>query len=138
MFQHRRMPVFLRLTASLLAATGLLGHGIAMLLVGLLASPVSAEPDTRYFSEICTPGGLVSLADLESRDSGEDDGQHSDPLKSCPVCTAYAQAGAADLPVALAAPATECCSATQHASPDSVAQSSATSDAQPRAPPAGA
>jgi hypothetical protein len=136
MFQQRRTPVFLRLTASLLAATGLLGHGIAMLLVGLLASPVAAEPDTRYFSEICTPGGLVRLADLGSRDSGDADGEHGSPLKNCPVCTAYAQAGSADLPVALTAPSPECCSATPQTLEDGAARSAAPSGAQPRAPPA--
>lgn len=136
MFQHRRMPVFLRLIAVSLATTGLLGHGIAMLLVGLLASPVSAQPDARYFGEICTPDGLVRLADIESRDSGAAGGQHGDPLNGCPVCTAYAQIGSPDLPQALVVPVPQCCGATPGAVEVSVASVSALSDAQPRAPPA--
>jgi len=133
MLQQRRTPAFLRLIAASLAATGLLGHGIAMLLVGLLTAPVSAQPDARYFGEICTPDGLVRLADVTPRDSG---GEHGDPLSSCPVCTAYAQAGPADLPQALVAPTRECCTAPQCSVEDFAAPLSAPSELQPRAPPA--
>ncbi len=130
------MPVFLRLIAASLAATGLLGHGIAMLLVGLLASSVAAEPDARYFSEICTAEGIVRLADLESRNADGGGGHHGNPLESCPVCAAYAQIGAADLPVALAAPSLQCCGATLPLSQGGTRHAAAASDAQPRAPPA--
>ncbi len=130
------MPVFLRLIATSLAAMGLLGHGIAMLLVGLLASPVAAEPDARYFSEICTADGIVRLADLESRNSDDGDGHHGNPVESCPVCTAYAQIAAADLPVALVVPPPQCCGATQTPLQDGAAPASVLSGAQPRAPPA--
>lgn len=130
------MLVILRPIAGLLATTGLLGHGLAMLLTGLLVSPVTAAPESRYFSEICTSEGIVRLADLGTRDSKDADGRHGNPLKTCPVCTAYAQVGSADLPVALAAPLTQCCSATHRASLVGTVQDSLPSDAQPRAPPA--
>jgi hypothetical protein len=136
MFQQRRMPVFLRLIAASLAAAGLLGHGIAMLLVGLLASPVSAEPDARYFGEICTPDGLVRLADVTPRDSGDAGGRHGDPLTSCPICTAYAQACPAYLPQTLGAPDHGCCTAPQCSVEDVAAALSAPSDVLARAPPA--
>lgn len=130
------MPVFLRLTAALLAATGLLGHGIAMLLVGLLAAPGAADAQARDFSDICTPNGLVRLADIAPRDSDDDGEKPGDPLKSCPVCTTYAQIGAADLPAALAAAAAQCCSATQGMGQGSSARSTISAKVQPRAPPA--
>jgi hypothetical protein len=141
MFQQRRMPVFLRLIAAALAATGLLGHGIAMLLVGLLASPVSAQPDARYFGEICTPDGVFRLAALGPADSeqglpGDTGGQHGDPLNGCPVCSAYAQIGTADLPVSLVAQIPECCAAAEIDSQDGVARAFTPSGARPRAPPA--
>lgn len=136
MLQQRRKPVFLRLIATLLAATGLLGHGIAMVLVGLLASAGTADAETRYFSEICTPDGLVRLADLESPDSGDGGAKHGDPLNNCPICTAYAQLGTANLPAAMAIPALQCCSATQLAGRDVAARISSRPQAQPRAPPA--
>lgn len=130
------MLVILRLIAGLLAATGLLGHGLAMLLAGLLVSPAAAGPDLRYFSEICTAEGVVSLADLRRGNAGHDDGRHGNFLNGCPVCTAYAQIGAADLPVALVVPILGCCAATQRTSPAGTVQISLPSDAQPRAPPA--
>lgn len=135
MFQNRRTLVILRLIAGLLAATGLLGNGLAMLLIALLVSPAAATAESRYFSEICTADGIVRLADLAARDS-EDGGGHGDPLKHCPVCTAYAQLGAADLPVTLVAPLPQCCSAIHRVSPAGTLQASLPSDAQPRAPPA--
>lgn len=136
MFQHRRMLVFLRPIAGLLAATSLLGHGLAMLLVGLLLSPAPASSDSAYFSEICTAEGVVRLADLGSPDAEDDGDGHGNPLKDCPVCAAYAQVGTADLPSAVTAPQPPCCSATHRVFPASPPRMSLPSGAQPRAPPA--
>lgn len=132
------MPVILRLIAGLLAAAGLLGHGLAMLLAGLLVSPAAADPESRYFSEICTADGVVRLADLGTQGPGDDGGRHGNPLKGCPVCAAYAQIGVADLPALLAPPTLQCCSAAHDTPPAEAAAPSVLADAQPRAPPAAA
>ncbi|WP_193370205.1 DUF2946 family protein [Pelagibius marinus] len=103
--QNFRFP---RLAASFLAVVGLLGHGLAMLLVGQLAqspsSSVAAQQAYPAFVEICTADGLRRLARADL--PGEEDETPAAPrhgkIDACPVCTAFAQNGPADLPVAVA------------------------------------
>ncbi|MGF1592618.1 MAG: DUF2946 family protein [Kiloniellaceae bacterium] len=100
----------LRLAASALAAFGLLGHGLAMLLVAVLAQTpaAAAQGGIQGFGEICRANSADLLAGRQapSPDRPHDhDGDHQGGhLKGCPVCTAFAQSGAADLPHALVLP----------------------------------
>ena len=69
MGRRRQNAGFLRLTATALAVLGLLGHGVAMLAVSLLAqtaaSSAAAQPSFPAFIEICTADGLTALAASE-------------------------------------------------------------------------
>jgi hypothetical protein len=92
-----------RLAASILAATGLLGHGFAMLLVAFL-TPAAVETGSPGYGEICTADGLVSTA----REPGKDQpapGHPAGHIEACPICTAFTQSAQADLPPALVLPA---------------------------------
>lgn len=106
--RSRQGPRLLRLTAGLLAVLGLLGHGLAMLLVGLLAgAPAAAQTDFPAFLEICSADGLTGVVATELAAGGEENGDEergpaSGKIDGCPVCTAFAQNGAADLPEQLA------------------------------------
>lgn len=97
----------LRLAASSLAVVGLLGHGLAMLLVSQLAQapadPVAAQQEFPAFVEICTGEGLrkVARADLPGEDGETPAAPRHGKVKGCPVCTAFAQNGPADLPAAV-------------------------------------
>ena len=100
----------LRLAASALAVVGLLGHGLAMLLVGLLyQTPAEAQSGVPAFVEICSPSGAKKLAwnDGSGRivaptgDSLPASDPSSGQIDGCPVCSAFAQNGPADLPQAL-------------------------------------
>jgi hypothetical protein len=98
---------FLRLAASFLAVVGLLGHGLAMLLVSQLAqapaASVAAQQGFPAFVEICTADGLrkVARANLPGgKDETPAAPRHS-KIDGCPVCTAFAQNGPADLPAAV-------------------------------------
>lgn len=135
MSRRRAKPRILRLAATALAATGLLGHGLAMLLAGLLAGPAAAEAPAASFAEICTPDGLVRLTDRMPGKSGGEENRGK-PLKGCPVCITFAQTGTASLPEAeeLAPPA--CCSATERPVRGRAAAVTFPQTAQPRAPPA--
>jgi len=96
------------LVASALAGLGLLGHGLAMLLVATLAAPPAAESGAAAagypaYVEICAADGEVRLAPAADparqppatpHPAGHDSGH----LNACPVCTAFAQNGLADLP----------------------------------------
>ncbi|GAB4365413.1 MAG: hypothetical protein Kow00114_22640 [Kiloniellaceae bacterium] len=114
-----------RLAASILAGLGLLGHGLAMLLVSLLVQgPAGAPAAAGAFPawvEICaadgearlvaTGIGAAPLGTPRPADSApEQDPDHGpahgpthgqDHLKLCAVCTAFAQSGLADLPAPL-------------------------------------
>jgi hypothetical protein len=100
----------LRLAASSLAVVGLLGHGLAMLLVSLLAQPpaasVAAQQDFPAFVEICTADGLrkVARADLPGGKDETPAAPRHGKINGCPVCTAFAQNGPADLPAAVVPP----------------------------------
>ncbi|MEO3431001.1 DUF2946 domain-containing protein [Pelagibius sp. CAU 1746] len=103
---------FLRPAASLLAlalaVVGLLGHGLAMLLVGQLAqapqASVAAQQTFAASVEICTTEGLRKLARADGPGRGDDPpaGPGHGKVDACPVCTAFAQNGPADLPAAAA------------------------------------
>ena len=136
MCKRREKPRILRLAVTALAATGLLSHGLAMLLIGLLAAPVAANSEALYFGDICTPDGIVGLADLVENDSGSGSEHHGSPLKGCPVCTAFAQIASADLPTVSALPTPQCCGATQRPLQASATRFAVHAAAQPRAPPA--
>lgn len=89
-----------RFLASFLAAGGLLGHGLAMLLVALLVqAPATAEADSAGYGEICTAAGDPA----EGNDTAP--GHPPGRIDACPVCTAFAQSGPVDLPQALQLPA---------------------------------
>jgi hypothetical protein len=57
-----------RLAASALAAVGLLGHGLAMLLVAVLAQPPSAAAQSGFpgLAEICRADGAIPTAGREA------------------------------------------------------------------------
>lgn len=101
-----KRPRILRLAASALAAVGLLGHGLAMLLVAVLAqsSAAAAQSDLPGFDEICRADRADFTAGRESPMPGPQRDHHDGHLKGCPVCTAFAQSGPADLPHALILP----------------------------------
>lgn len=109
MRQRRHKARLLRLTASLMAITGLLGHGLAMLLVSLLAlspaPPASAQDGFPGVVEICAADGLIKVianppaGEAGSKDSEDPRAPASGKIDACPVCTAFAQSGHADLPV---------------------------------------
>jgi hypothetical protein len=96
------------LIASALAGLGLLGHGVAMLLVAALAAPPAAGSGAAAagypaYVEICAADGEIRLAPADNpaerapaapQPAGHDSGH----LNACPVCTAFAQNGLADLP----------------------------------------
>lgn len=103
---HRQNPRLPRLAARYLAVplaiAGLLGHGVAMLLVSLLAgAPAAAQTDFPGFVEICTADGLTkSIATAPSSGKQKEaPGPVSGKIDACPVCSAFAQNGQADLPV---------------------------------------
>ncbi len=106
-----RTSRFLRPAASLLAVTlaitGLLGHGLAMLLVSQLAqaptSSAAAQQDLPAFVEICTAEGLRkgARADLPGGKDRTPAAPRHGKIDGCPVCTAFAQNGPADLPAAV-------------------------------------
>ena len=104
--RSRIVHPWLRLLASLLAGVGLLGHGLAMLLVSLLAGPAAADgvqgADFPAFVEICAADGQVRLAPsgLPGNDSDGtgQTGHGSGAIKTCPICSTFAQNGPADLP----------------------------------------
>jgi len=99
--RDRRLNLY-RLLVSGLAVTGLLGHGIAMLLVALLA-PAAAEAGQPPYGAICTAEGLIAAATAPARDDDRPP-RPGGQLDACPVCTAYAQSGPADLPAPVALP----------------------------------
>lgn len=112
-----------RLVGSALAATGLLGHGLAMLLLAFLL-PSAAEAGVPAYGEICTAEGLVVAAGPEHEESDRAPGHYpTGPLDPCPVCTAFAHNGSADLPAAFvltaAAPAGAAPPPVQDAQPPS-------------------
>lgn len=91
---------FLRLTAATLAVVGLLGHGLAMLAVSLLAQPdAAAQTDFPAVLEICAADGLKRTVSsgLPGEQEQKPAGPVSGKFSGCPVCTAFAQAGPADL-----------------------------------------
>jgi hypothetical protein len=98
---------FLRLAASCLAVVGLLGHGLAMLLVSQLAqapaASAAAQQEFPAFVEICTADGLrkVARADLPGGKDETPPAPRHGKIDGCPVCTAFAQNGPADLPSAV-------------------------------------
>ncbi|GAB4394925.1 MAG: hypothetical protein Tsb0032_24570 [Kiloniellaceae bacterium] len=105
----RRIAPIPRLIASSLAILGLLGHGLAMLAVSLLGpQPVAAQqsagtPDFPIYMEICAADGLTKWV-ASGLPGEEDPGPTAPPsgkIDGCPVCTAFAQAGPADLPALL-------------------------------------
>ena len=104
MGRRRQNAGFLRLTATALAVLGLLGHGLAMLAVSLLAqtaaSSAAAQPSFPAFIEICTADGLTTLAasELPGGENRAPAGPPSGKIDSCPVCSAFAQNGPVDLP----------------------------------------
>ena len=106
---RRRNARILRLSGTMLAVTlaigGLLGHGLAMLAVSLLAQPpAAAQAGFPAFVEICAADGLTRV--VASEQPGGEDGKPAAPasgkIDGCPICSAFAQSGPADLPAALA------------------------------------
>ncbi len=101
---------FLRIAASSLAVLGLLGHGLAMLLVALLGAPaVAAQESFPGATEICSaeravaPARAGTAADRRRSESEEPPAPPAHgKIDSCPVCTVFAQTGVAAPPVALA------------------------------------
>ncbi|HMA16481.1 MAG TPA: hypothetical protein VKP12_16960 [Kiloniellaceae bacterium] len=92
-----------RLAATGLAVTGLLGHGLAMLLVALLAGgPASAAAS--FYGEICAASGSAA-ADDSAPQSGEGVPRPAQGhVDACPVCTAFAHCGPGALPAPVALP----------------------------------
>lgn len=96
------------LVASALAGLGLLGHGLAMLLVATLAAPPvagsgAAPAGYPAYVEICAADGEIRLAPAgnpaeQGPGAPQPAGHESGHLNACPVCTAFAQNGFADLP----------------------------------------
>lgn len=132
-----------RLAAGGLAVTSLLGHALAMLLVSLLAQ-TPAEAGLPAYGEICTADGVVAGPREAGRTgrgepgSGDPAPQHhpGGPLDVCPVCTAFAQNGQADLPPALVLPAPRPVSVTQRPAQEAVPATASGRAAQSRGPPA--
>ena len=132
-----------RLAASGLAVTALLGHALAMLLVTLLAQ-APAQAGLPAYGEICTAGGLVAGPREAGRPgsgdpgSGEPAPQHhpGGPVDACPVCTAFAQNGQADLPPALVLPAPSPVRVTQRPAQEAEPATAGARAAQSRGPPA--
>lgn len=96
---------FLRLTATTLAVVGLLAHGLAMLAASLMAqSDAAAQTDFPAVLEICAADGLSRT--VSSGLPGEQEQKPDSPapgkFNGCPICTAFAQAGPADLPSVIA------------------------------------
>lgn len=106
--RSRRFPLC-RLLGSCLAVTGLLGHGLAMLLVTFLTSapmPAGAAAEVPGLGILCTAEGIVVLAaDGEHRQGTPAPGHPTGHLDPCPICTAFAQSSHADLPSSSALPA---------------------------------
>jgi hypothetical protein len=127
-----------RLAASGLAVTALLGHALAMLLVTLLAQ-APAQAGLPAYGEICTAGGLVAgPREAGPAGSGDPAPQHQPggPVDACPVCTAFAQNGQADLPPALVLPAPSPVSVTQRPAQEAEPATAGARAAQSRGPPA--
>jgi hypothetical protein len=127
-----------RLAASGLAVTALLGHALAMLLVSLLAQ-APAQAGLPAYGEICTADGLVAGPPEAGREgNGDPAPQHhpGGPVGACPVCTAFAQNGQADLPPAFALPAPRPVSVTQRPAQEAVPATAGAGAAQSRGPPA--
>jgi hypothetical protein len=106
MYPRRQKSRFLRLTACTLAVVGLLGHGLAMLLLDvLIQSPAAARSGLPGYAEICSANGLATLTGNGSGEEGvpRDGGRHpaDGKFQGCPVCNAFAQNGPADLPQSL-------------------------------------
>jgi len=121
----------LRLVAGFLAAAGLLGHGLAMLLVALLAqAPASAEAGFAGYGEICTADG----GPAGTNDSAP--AQPSGHIDACPVCTAFAQHGTADLPQALQLPARQATAAARRPAQESLPAAAHRCTIRSRGPPA--
>jgi len=97
-----------RLAATGLAVTGLMGHGLVMLLLAFLVqTPAAAPVGLSGFGEICTADGLVIAATAgdETPGPGKSSGHPAGHIHVCPVCSAFAQNGAADMPhIVLPAP----------------------------------
>jgi hypothetical protein len=127
-----------RLSASGLAVTALLGHALAMLLVSLLAQ-APAQAGLPAYGEICTADGVVA-GSREAGPAGSSEPapeRHpGGPLDACPVCTAFAQNGQADLPPAFALPAPRPVSVTQRPAQEAVPATAGAGAAQSRGPPA--
>jgi hypothetical protein len=127
-----------RLAASGLAVTALLGHALAMLLVTLLAQ-APAQAGLPAYGEICTADGVVAGPREAGRaGNGDPAPQHhpGGPVDACPVCTAFAQNGQADLPPAFALPAPRPVSVTQRPAQEAVPATAGAGAAQSRGPPA--
>lgn len=130
MHSRDRSTSLYRLLGSGLAATGLLGHGIAMLLVAVLA-PAPAEAGPAPFGDICTADGLVEPPGRED-DRAPTQGGH---LNACPVCTAYAQSAQAALPAVVALPGAIVAAAAPAPAPDALPPTAAALVPQSRGPP---
>ena len=116
LFRPRRARLG-RLAASALAVLGLLGHGLAMLLVSVLVQTTASAPaaagDFPAWVEICAADGEARFvatgigAETLGTPRPADPASHHGPahgqdhLKLCAVCTAFAQSGLADLPAPL-------------------------------------
>jgi len=101
---HRPIARFLQLAASALAALGLLGHGFAMLLAGLLlASPAGAVAEVGAGVEICRSNaatGLLAAPELPQDSQSTPGREGHSKIDICPVCKVFAQAGLGALPTA--------------------------------------
>jgi hypothetical protein len=121
----------LRLVGGFLAAAGLLGHGLAMLLVALLAqAPASADDGFAGYGAICT-------ADGGPAETNEPAPPHpSGHIDACPVCTAFAQHGVADLPQALQLPGRQAADAARRPAQESLPAAAHRRTIRSRGPPA--
>jgi hypothetical protein len=134
------IPGVLRLAASALAALGLLGHGLAMLLVSLLAAPAEAAPG-RFpaFIEICGADGPSRLVPGQTGAPQErPNGPKREQADGCPVCTAFAQNAAAVLPAVAVLSGREIRATAPRRPGQRAARLPAAMHAHPRAPPAAA
>ncbi|MGF1628767.1 MAG: DUF2946 family protein [Kiloniellaceae bacterium] len=102
-----------------------------MLLVALLAqAPASAEAGFAGYGEICRADGDPA------KTSDSTPGHPSGHLEVCPICTASAQNGPADLPQALQLPARKAVASAQRPAPEALPTTAEGRAARSRGPPA--
>jgi Protein of unknown function (DUF2946) len=126
-----------RLAVTGLAVTGLLGHGLAMLLVAVLAGlPAAAEQP--YYGEICAAAGPGGANAPDRRSDDGVPGPAKGHLDACPVCTAFAHCGSGALPTPVVMPGVDAGRVAWHRDGEAAVPRGGRLAAHARAPPAAA